>query len=334
MKQVQICSSRIALAVRLEMREGGEGSTEIVVIDWHSNKAKKVSEEISHQLYLENWRLTCRYYQWSADVLSFQFLSESRILIALQSNERSDGNVAHRPSLGHRQTAAWASKGTPSPRLLLCDISNFADQSFLWLRVYKLPETWKALSSIDIRPNLSPSAGTRMTSGTYFYPDPSGRVAVVSVDFNPNAIPAGHSKHIILVLEESFLRPPMRNEPTVLAWSQWGQQCLLRNMPDRVHSFSVIGRRLIHLETVGDATNPRSRLRTVEFNPRSANYAQSNLGSQPAWACRGMTLNNRSQSGKTPPRVRSNSIDVDDAFMFGATEDNLVLFHVRFYYHP
>jgi hypothetical protein len=229
-----------------------------------------------------------------------------------------------------------ASKGTLTPRLILCDISNFADRSFLWLRVYKLPETWKALSSIDIRPNLSPIDGTRMTSGTYFYPDPSGRIAVVSVDFNLNEIPVGHSQHIVLVLEESFLRPAMRNEPTVLAWSQWGQRCLLRNISDRVYSYSVIGRRLILLESVEDTISPRSRLRAIEFNPRSIGYTQSNLGSQPAWACssRGTTLSSHIQSGKTPPRVRSNSIDVDDAFMFGATEDNLVLFHVRSYDLP
>ena len=47
MKQVQICGRRIALAVRLEMVEGGEGSTEIVIVDWHGNKTKRVSEDIS-----------------------------------------------------------------------------------------------------------------------------------------------------------------------------------------------------------------------------------------------------------------------------------------------
>jgi len=253
-------------------------------------------------------------------------------LVALQSSERSDGNPACRPSPNDRQTAACASKGTLTPRLVLCDIGNFSDRSFSWLRVYKLPETWKTLSSIDIRPNLSPIDGTRVTSGTYFYPDPSGRVAVVSIDFNLNEIPAGHSQHIVLVLEESFLRPAIGNETTVLAWSQWGQYCLLRNISDRVYSYSVIGRRLILLESVEDTISPRSRLRAIEFNPRSVGYAQSNLGSQPAWACssHGTTLSSQIQSGKTP-RMRSNSIDVDDVFMFGATEDNLVLFRVRSY---
>jgi hypothetical protein len=46
-KQVQVCGSRIALAVRLEMVEGGERSTEIVIVDWQGNKTKSVSEAIS-----------------------------------------------------------------------------------------------------------------------------------------------------------------------------------------------------------------------------------------------------------------------------------------------
>lgn len=33
--------------MRLEMVEGGEGSTEIVIVDWHGNKTKRVSEDIS-----------------------------------------------------------------------------------------------------------------------------------------------------------------------------------------------------------------------------------------------------------------------------------------------
>jgi hypothetical protein len=45
-KQVQICGSRIALAVRLEMMEGRAGSTEIVVVDWRNNRMKRVSENL------------------------------------------------------------------------------------------------------------------------------------------------------------------------------------------------------------------------------------------------------------------------------------------------
>lgn len=132
----------------------------------------------------------------------------------------------------------------------------------------------------------------------------------------------------MLVLEESFLGPAMRNEPSVLAWSQWGQQCLLHDMSDNIDSFSVIGRRLIYLETAEDTMSPGSRLRTVEFNPQAVGCK---AGSQPAWACsgRGTTLSSCTQPGKAFPRVRSNSMDAYNATMFGATEDNLVLFHVR-----
>jgi hypothetical protein len=51
-KQVQICGSRIALAVRLEMMEDGEGSTEIFVVNWHCNKTKRVRDDISNLMCL------------------------------------------------------------------------------------------------------------------------------------------------------------------------------------------------------------------------------------------------------------------------------------------
>jgi hypothetical protein len=250
-------------------------------------------------------------------------------LVALQSNDRTDGYVGRRSSINHRHHTACTSKETPTPRLLLCDISDFSDQSFSWLRIYKLPETWKALSSIDIRPNHSPISEASTTPGTFFYPDPSSRITVISIDFDLDAIPAGHSKHVMLVLEESFLRPATRDEHIVLAWSQWGQHCLVRDMSERVYSFGVIGRRLLHLETVEDAISPRSRLRTVEFNLRDT---QKGRGSQPAWMRSGRrTLTGCTQPGRVFPRARSNSIDVYNATMLGATEDNLVLFYVRSY---
>lgn len=243
--------------------------------------------------------------------------------------------MARGPSLDRRQITTCTSKKSLTPRLLLCDISNVTDQSFPWLRVYKLPDTWSTLSSIDIRPNLSPSRETNMASGTYFYPDPCSRIAVISIDLGPNSIPSGHSKHVILVLEESFLRPAGHNEPAVLSWSQWGQQCLVRYISDDAYSFSVIGRRLIYLETVEDKMSPRSRLRTVEFYPRSAGYTQSNHGAQQARARsgRGTVSGSCSQPGKPFPQVGSNSMDVQNATMFGATEDNLVIFHVRSYHY-
>src|ERR1700692_4824627 len=75
--------------------------------------------------------------QWSADLISFQFLNESRILVAAQSSEDVNGVAGRRD---RRHDARYLLKGAATPRLLLCDISNFAEQSLSWLRVYKLPE--------------------------------------------------------------------------------------------------------------------------------------------------------------------------------------------------
>lgn len=40
--QVETCGSRVGFTVRLEIEEG-QGPTEILIVDWHTNKAKRVS---------------------------------------------------------------------------------------------------------------------------------------------------------------------------------------------------------------------------------------------------------------------------------------------------
>lgn len=48
-KQVEVCGRRVALSIRSET-EGNEGITDVVVVDWQSNKAKRVSG--THCLYI------------------------------------------------------------------------------------------------------------------------------------------------------------------------------------------------------------------------------------------------------------------------------------------
>lgn len=255
-------------------------------------------------------------------MISFQLLNESWILIATQSNEVANG-IAGRKHIG-----------SGAPRLLLCDIGNFTEHSLLPLRAYKLPEIWNSICSIDIRPNISPSAENRTTPGTLFYHDPSTRILVVSIKFNPGAVPAEHSEHIMLIFQESFLRLSLHNHASVLAWSQWGQHCLLRDISDEAFEFSVVGRRLVQLETIGGPGSLKRRLRFADFNPRAVNWAHGSPGYHPAWgrSGRGTTLTNDAQSTGLLPHGRCYSMDMPKINKFSATEDNLILVEVSLTY--
>lgn len=249
-----------------------------------------------------------RVLQWSASIISFQLLNESRILVATVGDH------------GH-------------PQLLLCDISSFVDHSLPCLRIYNLPEIWSSICSIDIRPNISPCAENRTTPGTFFYPDPSSRILVVSIKFNPAAVPVGYSEHMMLIFQESLLRP-LHNDASILAWSQWGQHCLLRDISDEAFEFSVVGRRLVQLETVGGPDSLQRRLRFVEFNPRFVDWAHGSPGYHSAWrfSGRGTALTNDAQSNGFFPNSRSYSVDMPKINNFSVTEDNLILVEVRLIY--
>lgn len=259
--------------------------------------------------------------KWSAGMLSFQFLDQMHILIAAQSLEITYTPTGYRPGVDHRHAAPCSSKGPLTPRLLLCDISNFTDASIPCIRVFKFPETWTDISSIDIIPNLSPSSESRTAPGTLFYPDPTRRIFVISIEFDLNAIMFNQSSRVMIILEASFLRPAVRNEPTVLPWLQWEQQCIVHSMSDDAYCFKVVGRRLIHLQSVENAKIPASRLYTIEFSPRAAARLQggpaSHLSGAPSAMCsgRGTTLTR----SRVAPRVRSNSMDVFNITMFDAT---------------
>lgn len=261
--------------------------------------------------------------------MTFQFVCESRILIAAQSNKETSAAVGGRPPAAQRQNVVHSVKGILAPSLLLCDTSNFDSQSLPWLRVYRLPDTWNNISSMDFRPNSSPTCGGMTRPGVFFYPDPCSRIMVLSVGFDPNKVLCDRPKHMMLVVEESLFQPPSRSEPTILAWAQWGQRSLLHEISDQAYSFNVIGRRLFHLETIDEPISARRRLRVVDFNPRT--IARDEIP-YPPWGHPGHIAKqtNHIQPDASLPYARSNAMIVLNAVLLGATEDNLVLFDVRF----
>lgn len=217
----------------------------------------------------------------------------------------------------------YSTKGTLTPRLLLGDISNFEDLTVPFLRAFKFPETWTAISSINIIPNLSPTSEHRTAPGTLFYPDPAKRIFAVTVEFDRCV----NQPSQIMILEESSLRPAMRTEPPTLTWPQWKHWCIVNNISDQADCFKVVGRRLMYLQPIGD-TATKSRLYTIEFKPPGPSRYQStplyHHGEGPPILCpsRGAALIKH----RTTPSPKSNAMDVYNITMFDASEDSIVLY--------
>lgn len=253
--------------------------------------------------------------------MSLQFLSDSRVLVAAQFDETARDR---RPLTAPRQNANGAQKGALTVSLLLGDISNFTDASLHWIRIYRLPETWKFISSIKFDTNLSPNSGSKAPNGTFFYSDPNSRITVLSVVFDPNAVISTKrtSTHTMVVIEESLFRPPAHGEPTILTWGEWSQMCLLRDIPDHAYSFKAIGRRLLQLETGDGPISSRRCLRLTDFNPRVSSYSRGEKNESEA---RGTSFR---PQGKLLNYTRSRSMCLDGTIDLDATEDNLVFYEV------
>lgn len=272
-------------------------------------------------------------------MLTFQFLNERQIVIAAQTAGVTHMIPGHAHGIGHLHNHLhYSTKGTLTPRLLLGDISNFADPTIPFQRAFKFPENWTAISSINIIPNVSPSSEQRTAPGTLFYPDPAMRVFVVSIEFDVYAIGRNQPSNLMIVLEEALLRPAIRNEPSTLLWPQWEQSCIVSNMSDEAYCFKVVGRRLIHLQSIaGKAHNLTSRLYTVEFKPpnpprhQSATLYHHAGGPQMLCASREATM----VKHRSTPSARTNFIDVYNIAMFDVNEDSIVLYDVSpsFLYH-
>lgn len=275
---------------------------------------------------------TNRSAQWSAEMISFQFLNEKRMVIAAQTAGDTDLIPGYGHGSGHLHGGPYQKTKTMTPRLLLGDISNSADPTIPVLRVFKFPETWTAISSINIIPNLSSPSESCTAPGTLFYADPAKRIFAVSIEFDPDVIGRNQASHLMVVLEESFFQPAMRNEPMKLGWPQWEHSCIVNNMSDHAYCFKVVGRRLLHLQSNENLTAPTSRLYTVEFKLPGPSRHHDNQpyhnAAGPPMICpsRGTAM----MKNRMSPSVRTNAMEVYNVTLFDASEDSIVLYEVSF----
>ncbi|KAM6497106.1 hypothetical protein JOM56_007579 [Amanita muscaria] len=246
--------------------------------------AKFVGGRFQHLLL--DWQ-TFQY--WLFTDHSIAFLNENQLLAAKHSNGR--------------------------PVLNLYNISRVADITVE--REYELPEGWNDFQ-IEICNNIAPSKDLQPGTQALFYPDPSARmICVIAKRAVPPGSPPVHCKW--LFVSHSYFRPSRRSGLTHVAWAQWGNHCLIREISQMgpIKGPYFIGTRLVFLEPHNNGGLPR--LHTVSFVP----YDAWKVSSSP-WSWRGpKVIMAPSEYSRDIPEQTACGMLVED---FRMTEDNIILF--------
>lgn len=196
------------------------------------------------------------------------------------------------------------------------------------LREYALPEAWKN-SVIGFCPNTSPKSPFSVSADALFYAAPENRIVVLSATPDPLA----HSRNPLcnwLFIKESYLKyPGSRRDPSQVAWSQWAQYCLIKDIGSsitRIRGPYVVGTRVVYLELeqgLQRGSPSTARLHAVEFAP----FADSTTSLPWFWAgSRAMLI--PSETSRSIAPATTEGLHVEDIRI---TEDNIILFTVRLF---
>ena len=202
------------------------------------------------------------------------------------------------------------------PVLNLYNISSIANITVE--REYELPESWNNCQ-IEISNNVAPCKDLTPATRALFYPDPSARMLCVTAK---RATDAGPVHHKWLFINESYFKPSRRSGLTHVPWTQWGNNCLVREFSQTspIKGPYAVGTRFVYLEPT-----PRPRLHTIGFVP----YAD--WKGSAAWSWRGQRVIVAPVEGSRDiPEKTAGGLAIDDARI---NEDNIVLFLVRYHDH-
>ncbi|KIK98236.1 hypothetical protein PAXRUDRAFT_824089 [Paxillus rubicundulus Ve08.2h10] len=314
-EQVQICGSLVAVSIRLEL-ETGEGTTELIVFNWRRGGAPLRT--------------------FTSDILFFDLISESRLIILSQPDEDEDDDN------GDSVVTTWERKsdglytserGKRPPRISVCDISRVLDHQLLpETRSYEFAEAWNAVSFMQICPNHSLKDNVSQSPGILFYNDPSLRLTAVTLDFQPHAIPSGCSRKMVILFDQSKLQSS-EVEDTV-RWEDWQKYCMVLNLPDRADAVQLAGRRLAFFENVKDSsTSPlesSSRVHFLDLNQYMAHFLWSLSRTNPPWRWRDtVAAVSTIFDHRGSQYVRTSTVDTLNMTWIDATEDSVVLYDER-----
>ncbi|KAJ8586697.1 hypothetical protein M405DRAFT_864367 [Rhizopogon salebrosus TDB-379] len=311
-ERVQIHGKTVGVSVRLEV-EGGEGTTELVLVNWRTGRDQQQ--------------------RFTGDLLSFDILSEPCLVVLSHPDEDDDDDS------GESAASAWErssdalylqERGKRSPQITIHHIPDGRRLRSPQVISYDLPKSWRAISFLQLCPNSSLKPNVSPPAGTFFYSDPSQRATVILVEFPSHSIPPGCSRKMALVTKESFFEPPSLGDKT-LSWEEWQDHCLLVHLPDEAHTFKVVGRKLVFLQSLREqncVADARSRLHVLDFNDYAAECLRclSPRSSTRSWNGKWGTASQILRLGASE-FVRTSTTQVQDITWIDATEDAIVLYN-------
>lgn len=223
-------------------------------------------------------------------------------------------------------------RGKRSPQITIHHIVDDRRLCSAQVISYDLPESWKAISFLQICPNTSLKPNVTPPAGTFFYSDPSQRATVILVEFPSHSIPARCSKKVALVMKESLFQPPSLGDRS-LPWEEWQDHCTVIHLPDDSHAFEVVGRKLVFFQSVSEenfVADSRSRLHVLDLNDHAAECLRSiaPLSSTWSWNEKWATASKIFKAGAAE-FIRTSTTQVQSITWVGATEDAVILYNVR-----
>ena len=280
--------------------------------------------------------------QFTGDLLSFDILSESCLMVLLHPDEDDDDDSGESTASTWERSSGGLylhERGKRSPQIIIHHIPDGRRLRPPQVISYDLPESWKAVSFLQLCPNSSLKPNVSPPPGTFFYSDPSQRAIVILVEFPSHSTPPGSSKKVALVVKESFFKPPALGDKTV-SWEEWQDHCMVIHLPDEAHACRVVGRKLVFLQSVREqnsVADSRGRLHVLDFNDYAAECLRCFVprSSSRAWNGKWGTAGQIVKFGSFE-FVRTSTTQVQDITWVDATEDGVVLYnvwisHSRFY---
>ncbi|KAL4072789.1 hypothetical protein V8B97DRAFT_2006056 [Scleroderma yunnanense] len=310
-QQVQICGSIAALSVRLQL-DKGEGVTELALFDWKIGGSPLRT--------------------FTGDTLSFDILSDTRITMVSQPDDDEDhSSNSSNTSYDWRSDNLYAiERGKRPPQIGVYEIHRGREHSVPRIRSYEFPESWSTVSFLQQCPNSSSKEIASPPPGTLFYNDPCLRLTAVTFEFPHHARPAGCSRKVVVVINESKLEPAGDGEE-VVRWEDWMEHCMVLNLPDDADAVQLAGRRLVFFENSATSTrDSSSRIHVLDLNPHIARYLWTLSRQNPPWRWQeswGSISTVFDHRGSQ--YVRTSTVGTHSLTWMDTTEDSLVLYDER-----
>ncbi|KAH7890855.1 hypothetical protein F5I97DRAFT_1826878 [Phlebopus sp. FC_14] len=318
-ERVEISGPFVAISIGLKA-EGGHAFTQLTLYNWRHGGStilflvKYLSFELT-TVSESSCRLTVLYQPDDDDHSSDSGSRDS------DDSDDSDSGAKER-RLGGVHIDEMDER---PPRIAVC----YIDGSDHFERQYDFPAAWNQVAFTQLCPNSSIKKNMTPPSGTLFYNDPSRRLIAFVVEFEPDAIPSGCSRKVVVVIDESSMQVGQQETPNTVVRETWKDDWIFLNLPDRAEGVQLAGRRLVFFENAEESatSNSPSQLHVLDLNPHRAQQLSQN---NPLWGqAHDFVTVNTVFDCQGSRYVRTSVVIPQNITWVDATEDNLVLYEER-----